>query len=632
MADIKFSELPKATQSKDSDEIAILQDGVNKMIQSPVLESKIINKTVSRVIEQGGISLNLINPIDTVPTYADLALITPTPELNDAYQVEADGLVYVYTENGFQSDGDGFVVQAEPNGIVEEGNTDAVSGGEVYKSFLKKEVPELEFGGINLNTGALSDATTRVRNKGFINTSDIDLIKLTSPNLFIRNIVYYNNGVFVSQETAGLVNDITPTIPPTSNHFKIVLSKNPDTGVITQLEIDNSKMTVSYNTEYNLGLIDGLEPIKIDYDNAVIDLNTSENELGGILVNWGFNTENNIRIRSKDLISVKDGISHSFKNIKDGYVLNRIYRYKDGVYYNATSESPGTTFIPNHTVYNQIRAVWSKTNNTEIITNEELNDFSFNLVDDSLEYKITEIAKNTSKIPVLESVVDDIRYGKYKGKTLSILSDSMSTFTGYIPVGNSDFYPQGDVTSVTQTWWDIVLQKTGMTLEVNNSWSGSPIAGSSPQGFSSRIGNIGSPDVCLIFGGTNDYRLGINIGDWNYTNTTFDLLQFKQAIQNLLYNLITTYPLTKFIFMTPMHRNDTGEGRVNGFPVNWNNEKYLADYQDAIVEACVTYGVQCIDTREIFSYYNVSQYTIEGLHLNAKGMGILADLVVSELK
>src|SRR5690606_3287770 len=132
------------------------------------------------------------------------------------------------------------------------------------------------------------------------------------------------------------------------------------------------------------------------------------------------------RISSKNLIYVKDGISHSFKNIKDGYVLNRIYRYKDGVYYNATSESPGTTFIPNHTVYNQIRAVWSKTNNTEIITNEELNDFSFNLVDDSLEYKITEIAKNTSKIPVLESVVDDIRYGKYKGKTLSILSDSMS--------------------------------------------------------------------------------------------------------------------------------------------------------------------------------------------------------------
>lgn len=132
MADIKFSEFPKATTSKDSDEIAILQDGVNKMIPSPVLESKIINKTVSRVINQGGASLNVINLKGVVPTYADLALITPTPELNDAYQVEADGLVYVYTESGFQAEGDGFVVQSEPIGVVAEGNAQAVSGGEVY--------------------------------------------------------------------------------------------------------------------------------------------------------------------------------------------------------------------------------------------------------------------------------------------------------------------------------------------------------------------------------------------------------------------------------------------------------------------------------------------------------------------
>ena len=91
--DVKFSEFPKANQSKDSDELAILQDGVNKMIASPILESKIINKTVSRVINQGGASLNVINLKGVVPAYADLATITPTPQINDAYQVEADGLV-----------------------------------------------------------------------------------------------------------------------------------------------------------------------------------------------------------------------------------------------------------------------------------------------------------------------------------------------------------------------------------------------------------------------------------------------------------------------------------------------------------------------------------------------------------
>lgn len=130
--DVKFSEFIPATELKDADKIPILQDGQNKIIQTPVLESKIINKTVSRVIDQGGASLNVINLKGVVPTYADLATITPTPELNDAYQVEADGLVYVYTDSGFQADGDGFVVQPEPIGVVEEGNTQAVSGGEVY--------------------------------------------------------------------------------------------------------------------------------------------------------------------------------------------------------------------------------------------------------------------------------------------------------------------------------------------------------------------------------------------------------------------------------------------------------------------------------------------------------------------
>lgn len=139
MADIKFSEFPKATISKDSDEIAILQDGVNKMIASPVLESKIINKTVSRVIDQGGASLNFVNLKGVVPTYADLDLITPIPELNDAYQVEADGLVYVYTENGFQAEGEGFVVQPEPTGMIEKGNTKAVTGDEISRRIVPIE-------------------------------------------------------------------------------------------------------------------------------------------------------------------------------------------------------------------------------------------------------------------------------------------------------------------------------------------------------------------------------------------------------------------------------------------------------------------------------------------------------------
>lgn len=133
-ATIKMGGFAEATQVKDSDQIIILQDGDNKRIKSPVFERKIINRTVEELSKNGGVSLNLVNLKGVVPTYADLALITPTPELNDAYQVEADGLVYIYTENGFQSDGEGFNVQPNVNGVVEEGNEQAVSGDETYKA------------------------------------------------------------------------------------------------------------------------------------------------------------------------------------------------------------------------------------------------------------------------------------------------------------------------------------------------------------------------------------------------------------------------------------------------------------------------------------------------------------------
>lgn len=105
------------------------------------LKQDITNSVVTELTESGGVSLNLINLKGVVPTYADLP--TVDVELNDAYQVEADGLVYVYTENGFQAEGEGFKVQPDVNGVVEEGNTEAVSGNEVYKTTNELNIDRL---------------------------------------------------------------------------------------------------------------------------------------------------------------------------------------------------------------------------------------------------------------------------------------------------------------------------------------------------------------------------------------------------------------------------------------------------------------------------------------------------------
>ena len=63
---------------------------------------------------------------------------------------------------------------------------------------------------------------------------------------------------------------------------------------------------------------------------------------------------------------------------------------------------------------------------------------------------------------------------------LSILGDSISTYEGWIPEGNSVFYPHnGAVQDVSQTWWKIVLDEAGFVLCTNGSSSGSTCIGDS---------------------------------------------------------------------------------------------------------------------------------------------------------
>jgi len=71
------------------------------------------------------------NQKGNVATYADLATIE-NPQVNDAYGVIADGLTYVYNGTSFPTEGNGMDLRIKPDGVIEDGNTQAVSGGEVY--------------------------------------------------------------------------------------------------------------------------------------------------------------------------------------------------------------------------------------------------------------------------------------------------------------------------------------------------------------------------------------------------------------------------------------------------------------------------------------------------------------------
>ena len=146
---------------------------------------------------------------------------------------------------------------------------------------------------------------------------------------------------------------------------------------------------------------------------------------------------------------------------------------------------------------------------------------------------------------------------------LSILGDSYSTFEGYLtPDTNAVWYWNHewdctDVRNVRQTWWHQFLRDTGMRLCVNNSFSGATIchtgydqADYSDRSFCTRLTNLGSPDIILVFGATNDEWAHAPIGEYKYADwTREDLYKFRPAMAYLLCHLIDHYPNVKLYFI-----------------------------------------------------------------------------------
>ncbi len=141
-------------------------------------------------------------------------------------------------------------------------------------------------------------------------------------------------------------------------------------------------------------------------------------------------------------------------------------------------------------------------------------------------------------------------------RKVSVMGDSYSTFKGYMPAGYYHYYPktsQNSLTEVSQTWWYQLCDGEKYVLEINNSWSGSTISKTGYNGYDTtnrpfisdrRLGELGNPDIILLFGGTNDAWNELTIiGEYQYSDwTEEDLKNFRPAFAYLLSQLQTRYP------------------------------------------------------------------------------------------
>lgn len=232
----------------------------------------------------------------------------------------------------------------------------------------------------------------------------------------------------------------------------------------------------------------------------------------------------------------------------------------------------------------------------------------------------------------------------YRAKKVSILGDSISTFAGSVPQGNSVYYTGSNcgVTSVDDTWWKKAFDALDMEILVNNSWSGISVSNVSKteirpaaceEEYIRKLGTeTENPDVIVVKLGINDFNNRANLGEYDCTTvlpTTIDN-RFRECYAIMLDNIMKNFPLAEIWCCTLMACERTGDV---GFPEINAVGNTIKEYNDAIREIAEGFGAKIIDHGACgITQYNLKEYTgdwIEsskkGLHPNAAGHSLIAN-------
>ena len=212
------------------------------------------------------------------------------------------------------------------------------------------------------------------------------------------------------------------------------------------------------------------------------------------------------------------------------------------------------------------------------------------------------------------------------GLKLSVLGDSFSSFAGTLdPDTNDPFetYPEIGVTEAAQMWWHKVATEMEWVLDKNNSFSGALVSnfdgfneGSyyGPNSFIRRMGNLGNPDVIMVFGATNDIYKRAPLGDFIYDAWTDDCLEtFRPALAYLFDNLQRQYPNAAIYFLLDM------ELCISDTTIDPDERQA---YIESIHHISNHYNVRCIDI------YGIRK---SSWHPNVEGHADIARQVVEAL-
>ncbi len=211
-----------------------------------------------------------------------------------------------------------------------------------------------------------------------------------------------------------------------------------------------------------------------------------------------------------------------------------------------------------------------------------------------------------------------------KKEMISVLGDSICTFPGYNPEGYYVYYTSEiqricGIRSVSDTWWHQVITERQASLCVNNSYSGSTVAG---RGFPSASGDDRlcklaaggqKPDTILVYMGVNDFCCSVPL-----IGNKDDRYCFYPAYSHMLSRLKELYPSAEIICGTLLK---TLPGGFKMWDLTENDRGcILSDYNEIIRRVCEEQGVLLADLEKTGVCYE----SMDGAHPTAKGHKVIA--------
>ena len=213
-------------------------------------------------------------------------------------------------------------------------------------------------------------------------------------------------------------------------------------------------------------------------------------------------------------------------------------------------------------------------------------------------------SKVIATIPLGANIPTSNKYAKLKGKSWSILGDSLSAY---------------NITPVPLKYWNFVSDEAeGMELHHYG------IEGQRIDHFTGRYQDMNESDIITVLGGINDYFANTTLG----TIDDVSVGTFYGGLNVLARGLKSKFPNSLIVFITPMKakgESDTSEG------YNFKGTA-LKSYIQAIKDVCTAESLPCIDlyNLDIITWDNINARTYDGLHWEQKTYELVAQVLLNE--